>query len=39
VGPYNPVDFSFGGYRREVRPSDLEGWDTPIFDASKATQE
>ena len=37
VGPYNPAKFSFGGYRRQVRPADLEGWDTPIFDANKPT--
>jgi hypothetical protein len=37
VGPYHPVEFSFGGYRRGVRPSDIEGWDTPIFDSAKPT--
>lgn len=35
VGPYNPVDFSFGGYRRGVKPSDLAGWDTPIMSSSR----
>ncbi len=39
VGPYNPVTFSFGGYRRTVRPSDLAGWDTPIMSATKPTKE
>lgn len=31
VGPYNPVTFRFGGYRKGVKPADLEGWDTPIL--------
>ena len=31
VGPYNPVTFNFGGYRKGVKPSDIEGWDTPIL--------
>ena len=31
VGPYNPVTFSFGGYRKGVKPSDIAGWDTPIY--------
>lgn len=39
VGPYHPVDFSFGGYRRKVRPSDIAGWEAPIFDATKATKD
>jgi len=37
VGPYNPVTFSFDGYRRGVRPSDLAGWDTPIMSADRPT--
>ena len=31
VGPYNPVTFNFGGHRKGVKPSDIEGWDTPIL--------
>jgi len=31
VGPYNPVTFSMGGYRMNVKPSDIKGWDTPIW--------
>lgn len=37
VGPYNPVTFSFDGYRRNVRPADLAGFDTPIMSATKPT--
>ena len=39
VGPYNPAPFSFDGYRRGVRPSDLAGWDTPIMSSDKATRD
>ncbi len=39
VGPYNPVTFSFGGYRRGVRPADLAGWDTPIMSLDKPTRD
>lgn len=31
VGPYNPVTFNFGGYRKGVKTADIEGWDTPIL--------
>jgi type 1 glutamine amidotransferase len=37
VGPYNPVTFSFGGYRRGVRPADMAGWDTPIMSQDRPT--
>ncbi len=37
VGPYNPVEFAFDGYRLGVRPSDMAAWDSPIMDASKPT--
>jgi len=37
VGPYNPVTFSFDGYRLGVRPADMAGWDSPIMDSSKPT--
>jgi type 1 glutamine amidotransferase len=37
VGPYNPVTFSFGGYRRGVRPADMDGWDSPIMSQERAT--
>ena len=33
VGPYNPVTFRFNGYRKGVKPADIEGWDTPILGA------
>lgn len=33
VGPYNPVTYRFNGFVREVRPSDIAGWDTPILKA------
>jgi type 1 glutamine amidotransferase len=39
VGPYNPVTFSFGGYRRGVRPADMAGWDSPIMNSAKPTSE
>ena len=39
VGPYNPVMFSFDGYRRGVRPADMAGWDTPIMSPNKPTRE
>jgi len=38
VGPYQPVTFSFDGYRRGVRPADLAGWDSPIMDPGKPTR-
>lgn len=31
VGPYNPVTFNFGGARQGVKPADIAGWDTPIY--------
>ncbi len=39
VGPYNPVLFSFDGYRRTVRPADLAGWNTPIMSSEKPTRD
>jgi hypothetical protein len=30
VGPYNPSRYSFGGYVKGLRPSDMAGWDAPI---------
>lgn len=39
VGPYQPVTFSFDGYRRGVRPSDLAGWDTPIMSPDRPTRD
>lgn len=32
VGSYYPTDFSFTEFRRGVKPKDIEGWDTPIWD-------
>ena len=34
VGPYHPVTFRFGGYRKGVKPADIAGWDTPILGRS-----
>ena len=31
VGPYHPHPFQFGGCVRNVKPSDLAGFDTPIM--------
>jgi hypothetical protein len=31
VGPYRPGTFSFGGYARQVKPSDLAGRNSPIM--------
>ncbi len=39
VGPYHPVTFSFGGYRRGVRPADLAGWNTPVMSPDRPTQD
>ena len=38
VGPFHPVTFSFDGYRRGVRPSDLAGWDSPIMSPDRPTR-
>lgn len=35
VGPYHPVTFNFNGYRRGVKPADIAGWETPIYDPKK----
>lgn len=37
VGPYNPVKFSFNGERKSVKPADIEGWDTPIWNKDAST--
>ena len=39
VGPYHPATFTFGGYRRGVRPADLAGWDSPIMNPDAPTIE
>ncbi len=39
VGPYHPVTFRFGGYRRHVLPADLAGWDSPIMPEDKPTSD
>lgn len=31
VGPYNPSTFSFQPSVTDAKPSDIEGWDTPIL--------
>jgi len=31
VGPYKPTTFNFSGYKANVRPSDLAGWDSLIM--------
>jgi hypothetical protein len=30
VGPFQPSTFSFGGFVKEMKPTDLAGWDSPI---------
>ena len=30
VGPFHPSGYSFGGYVKGVKPSDLAGWESPI---------
>ena len=37
VGPYNPATFSFGGERKGVKPVDIEGWDSPIWNKDAST--
>lgn len=31
VGPYKPTTFNFGGYKANVKPSDLSGWESLIM--------
>ncbi|SKB98622.1 ThuA domain-containing protein [Dyadobacter psychrophilus] len=31
VGPYKPTTFNFSGYKANVKPSDLAGWDSFIM--------
>lgn len=38
VGPYHPTKFSNLGYRLDVKPSDLAGWDAPIMNPNKPSQ-
>lgn len=38
VGPYNPTNFKFEGYRRGVKPADIAGWDTPIWNADAPSE-
>ncbi|WP_075084046.1 PVC-type heme-binding CxxCH protein [Mariniblastus fucicola] len=38
VGPYHPTTFSNLGYRLDVKPQDMAGWDTPIMDPEKPIQ-
>jgi type 1 glutamine amidotransferase len=38
IGAYNPVTFDFGGYRKNVRPADIRGFDTPILGAISRKQ-
>jgi len=35
VGPYNPTTFSFKPSITDAKPSDVEGWDTPILKPNK----
>jgi len=30
VGPFHPTTFAFGGFVKEMKPSDIAGWDSPI---------
>lgn len=39
VGPYKPGTFSFGGHARQVKPSDLAGWESPIMPDRPRTKE
>lgn len=36
VGPYQPVTFNFEGYRKGVKPSDLQSLESPILPVSNA---
>ena len=38
VGPYHPTTFSFGGGRKKVKPADIAGWDTPIWNPEASTE-
>jgi hypothetical protein len=38
VGPYNPVTFSFGGYRKGIKPLDIKDYESPIWDKTKTTE-
>mgnify|MGYP002622504005 CR=1 FL=1 len=38
VGPYNASKFSFNGERKGVKPADIEGWDTPIWNKDAPTK-
>lgn len=35
VGPYHPLTFGNGRGRQQVKPTDIAGLDTPIYDPSK----
>jgi hypothetical protein len=35
VGPYHPTTFGFNGHVKEMKPSDLAGWESPIPRQSK----
>lgn len=35
VGAYNPVTFSFGGHRRNVKPAEIADLNSPIFSTDK----
>ena len=35
VGPFNPRNFSFKGEAKNVKPSDLAGWESPIMPGTK----
>ena len=38
VGPYHPTTFSNLGYRLDVKPHDMAGWDTPIMNPENPSQ-
>ncbi len=38
VGPYHPTTFSNLGYRLDMQPHDMDGWDTPIMDPENPCQ-
>jgi type 1 glutamine amidotransferase len=35
VGPFKPTAFSFGGYVKGAKPSDLAGWESPIMPTAR----
>ncbi len=38
VGPYQPTTFRFGGHRKNVKPADIAGWDSPILPEARQSK-